>query len=40
MEKADLLEGGLGVGYPVSLSLGSLSVLSVWTHLQSQLPWL
>ena len=40
MEMADLVEGGFGVGYSVSLSLGSVSVLSVWTHLQSQLPWL
>jgi len=40
METADLVEGGFGAGYPVSLSLCSVSVLSVWNHLWFQLPWL
>ena len=37
---ADLVEGDFGVGYPVSLSLGFVSVLSIWTHMWFQLPWL
>ena len=40
MEVLDMMEGGFGVGYPLSLSLGFVSVLSVWTHLRFQLPWL
>ena len=40
VEVLDLMEGGFGVGYPVSLSPGFVSVLSVWTHLLFQVTWL
>ena len=40
MEMLDMVEGGFGVGYPVSLSPGFVFVLSVWTHLLFQVPWL
>lgn len=31
---ADLVDGGFGVRFPVSLCLGFVSVQSVWTHLR------